>query len=217
MWPKLNCIFINQPTNLSSTTSSSTQSRIYHCCLFTKKIVFARKGCMYHRSSSVLWVRFPSDLLCDIPLLLGHLTNYSQTAVKFHLCLSQWQWLLIVKCKKFRTKAIGSTVTAYLESYTFPFTFRRVDQYMYMCADNLHRSKCSCTNILRDLLTHHDVAILSKVSWNHIKEFNLLTHTYIIITWNPCLLICPHHVTICVHLFSLQLYCRCITSALGAE
>ena len=137
---------------------------------------------MYHRSSSVLWVRFPSDLLCDIPLLLGHLTNYSQTAVKFHLCLSQWQWLLIGKCKKIRTKAIGSTVTAPLESYTFPFTFRRVDQYMNMCADNLHLSKCICTNILRDLLTHPDVAILSQVSWNHIKEFNLLTHTYIIIT-----------------------------------
>ena len=155
MWPKLNCIFTNQPTNLSSTTASSTQSRIYHCCLFTKNCI-CKKGCMC--------MRFPSDLLCDIPLLLGHITNYSQTAVKFHLCFSQWQWLLIGKCKKIRTKAIGSTVTAPLESYTFPFTFRRVDQYMNMCADNLHLSKCICTNILRDLLTHPDVAILSQVS-----------------------------------------------------
>ena len=47
MWPNLNCIFMNQPTNLSSTTSSSTQSRIYHCCVFTKNCICKKRLYVY--------------------------------------------------------------------------------------------------------------------------------------------------------------------------
>ena len=48
MWPKLNCIFIYQPTHLSSTTASSTQSRIYRCCYLTKNCICKKR--MYESS-----------------------------------------------------------------------------------------------------------------------------------------------------------------------
>ena len=48
MWPKLNCIFINQSTHLSYKTASSTQSRIYRCCYLTKNCICKKR--MYESS-----------------------------------------------------------------------------------------------------------------------------------------------------------------------